>query len=458
VIRGEIRDDSRLFPRTAVLGLVALLALGGGCTGGSAPQDAAVPRNLILISIDTLRADRLGAYGYDRATSPAMDALARRGVRFETVIAETCWTLPSHVTLMSGLPPALHDVTVPTRRVSADVPLLAEVLREHGFHTIGLTAGRFLTERFGFDRGFAYFDDGGLRFGQALAAANARIAEMDAAERFFVFIHTYDVHCPYDPPPAYAARFETRPEADHLETSGRCGQPHYNKMALTAGQARFISDRYDGSIRYADDLLGDFLTRLERLGVLDTTVVAIVSDHGEEFLEHGKVGHRATLYIQSLRVPWLMSGPGLPQQVVREPAGLADVMPTLLDLLAVPAPPMRGTSLVPVIRGERAARGDRMVFSQNDWGLPLYSAVVGDHHIIVDNLRAVARFYDWREDPEERTDRAGRDAGRDRELWLAARSRFTELKKDEARVAAEKVSVISAEERDQLRALGYLEP
>jgi arylsulfatase A-like enzyme len=455
---GGIREHSGCFPRTAVLGFVALLALAGGCTCGTPAPDAAVPRNLILISIDTLRADRLGAYGYDRATSPAMDALARSGVRFETAIAEAGWTLPSHVTLMSGLPPALHGATVPTRKVSADVPLLAEVLRDAGFHTVGLTAGRFLAKRFGFDRGFVYFDDGGLSFKRALAGAGARIAEMDSAERFFVFIHTYDVHCPYDPPPAYAARFETRPKADHLETSGRCGNPHYNKMALTAGQARFISDRYDGSIRYADDLLSGFLTRLERLGVLDTTVVAIVSDHGEEFLEHGKVGHRGTLYIQSLRVPWLMAGPGLPPRVVREPVGLADVMPTLLDLLAVPAPPMRGSSLMPVIRGERVARGDRMIFSQNDWGLNLYSAVVGDHHIIVDNIRAVARFYDWREDPEERTNRVGRDAVRDRELWLAARSRFRALKNDEARVAAEKLGPVSAEQREQLSALGYVEP
>jgi len=451
-MNGGIREHSGLFPLAAVLGLVALLVLGGGCTGETAP-----PRNLILISIDTLRADRLGAYGYDRATSPAMDALARSGVLFETAIAEACWTLPSHVTLMSGLPPAIHDVKVPTRKVSADVPLLAEVLRDNGFHTVGLTAGRFLAKRFGFDRGFVYFDDGGLSFKRALAEAGARIAETDSAERFFVFIHTYDVHCPYDPPPAYAARFETRPKADHLETSGRCGNTHYNRMALTAGQARFISDRYDASIRYADDLLSNFLERLERLGVLDTTVVAIVSDHGEEFLEHGKVGHRATLYIQSLRVPWLMAGPGLPPRVVHEPAGLADVMPTLLDLLDVPAPPMRGISLLPVIRGERETRGDRMLFSQNHWGLPLYSAVVGDRHIIVDDMRAVARFYDWREDPDERTNRVGRDAERNRELWIAARSRFNALKNDEARVAAEKVHRGSAEQREQLRALGYIE-
>jgi len=454
---GGNRVFSRRLRRIAALALAALSALAGAC-GGEPPPGAAAPRNLILISIDTLRADRLGAYGYDRDTSPATDALARRGVRFETVIAESSWTLPSHVTLMSGLPPALHGVTVPTRKPSAEVPLLAEVLRENGFRTIGLTAGMFLAKRFGFDRGFEQFDDRGLPLARSLALAGDSIAKMDAAERFFVFIHAYDVHCPYDPPPEYAARFATRPAADHLETSGRCGNPHYNRMSLTPGQARFLSDRYDAGIRYADDLLGRFFERLKRSGVLDTSLVAIVSDHGDEFLEHGRIGHRGMLTIQSVRVPWLMAGPGLSPFVVDEPVGLADVMPTLLDLLGVPSPPLRGSSLVPVIRGERDADADRLVFSQNDWGKPLYGAVVGDHHIIVNNLRASVRIYDWRADPEEQVDRVADDTERTRELWFAARARFTSLKEDASRVAADPVGEVSAEGREQLEALGYLEP
>jgi arylsulfatase A-like enzyme len=229
-------------------------------------------------------------------------------------------------------------------------------------------------------------------------------------------------------------------------------------MSLTQGQARFLSDRYDGGIRYADDLLRAFLERLSRRGVLDDTLVAIVSDHGEEFLEHGRVGHRGTLYMQSLKVPWLMAGPGLPAKVVREPVGLADVMPTLLDLLGAPPPPMRGTSQVPVIRGERDANGGRLLFSQNDWGPPLYSAVVGDHHIIVNNIRAVARIYNWREDPEEQENRAEGGAERYRDLWLAARDRFNDLQQDPSRVEPEPAGAASAAEREQLQALGYLAP
>jgi arylsulfatase A-like enzyme len=436
----------------------ALFALAA-CSAGDVEREAA-PRNLILISLDTLRADRLGAYGYERDTSPALDALAARGARFETVIAESNWTLPSHVTLMSGLPPQIHGVVIPNQAPSADVPLLAEVLRARGFRTLGLTAGRFLTRRYGFDRGFEEFDDADLSFAKALAIARQRLVEFDADDRFFVFIHSYDVHCPYDPPEAYARRFQTRPKSDHVPTRGRCGNPHFNRMALTPGQARFLSDRYDAGIRHADDLLAQFLADIGRRGRLDDTLVVVVSDHGEEFMEHGKVGHRGTLYMQSLRVPWLMAGPGVPEVVIDEPVGLADVMPTLLELLGVPAPPMRGASKRALLRGERASDPQRLVFSQNDWGLRLYSAVVGDRQIIVDDIRGKARFFDWRADPDEQVDLAGAklDAERNRVLWLSARDEFQRRKRDRGRLEPESLGDASAEEREQLEALGYVEP
>jgi arylsulfatase A-like enzyme len=435
--------------------MVALLALSA-CSGGGDQR----AKNLVLISLDTLRADRLGAYGYERDTSPALDALAARGARFDTVIAESNWTLPSHVTLMSGTPPQLHGVTIPNRAPAADLPLLAEVLREQGFRTIGLTAGSFLTRRYQFDRGFEQFEDAYLPFGRALTTARERLAAIDPDERFFLFLHTYDVHCPYDPPEAYASRFATRPPADRVPTRGLCGNPHFNRMQLTPGQARYISDRYDAGIRYADDLLAGFLADLDRSGRLDDTLVVVVSDHGEEFMEHGKVGHRATLYIQSLRVPWVMAGPGVPAVVVEEPVGLADVMPTLLELLGVPPLPLRGESKLALVRGEREADVERLVFSQNDWGLRLYSAIVGDRQIIVDDIRGIARFFDWRADPDEQVDLADEsaDAESNREIWLAARGEFQRRQGDPARREPVVLTVPTAEERSQLEALGYVDP
>jgi len=459
--RGGFRRNARVRMPSARGGFVPLVLFALiACSTGDEPAHDAEPRNLILISLDTLRADRLGAYGYHRDTSPALDQLAARGARFETVIAESNWTLPSHVTLMTGLPPQIHGVSIPNQAPSGDVPLLAEVLRQSGFRTIGLTAGRFLTRRYGFDRGFEQFDDGDLSFARALAIARERLAEIDPGDRFFLFVHSYDVHCPYDPPEAYARRFETRPEADHVPTRGRCGNPHFNRMALTPGQAQFLSDRYDAGIRYVDDLFAQFLADLDRSGRLDDTLVVVVSDHGEEFMEHGKVGHRSTLYLQSLRVPWLMAGPGVPKVVVDEPVGLVDVMPTLLELLGVATPPTRGASMRPLLHGERPAESQRLVFSQNDWGLRLYSAIVGDRQIIVDDIRGKARFFDWRADPDEQVDLAGEkaEAERNRALWLAARDEFQRRKRDPDRFAPEPLGDASAEQRERLEALGYIEP
>ena len=448
--RGGIRGNDRLR---------FLLARRGFALAACSDGDV-VPRNLILISLDTLRADRVGAYGYDRDTSPALDALAARGARFETVIAESSWTLPSHVTLMSGLPPQIHGVVIPNQAPSAEVPLLAEVLRARGFRTLGLTAGRFLNRRYGFDRGFEEFDDADLSIAKSLAIARKRLAEFDAGDRFFLFIHSYDVHCPYHPPKAYARRFDTRPKADHVPTQGRCGNPHFNRMALTPGQARFLSDRYDAGIRCVDDLIAQFLEDLDRRGQLDDTLVVVVSDHGEEFMEHGKVGHRGTLYMQSLRVPWLMAGPGVPEVVVDEPVGLADVMPTLLELLGVPAPPMRGESKRSLLRGERAPDLERLVFSQNDRGLRLYSAVVGDRQVIVDNIRGKVRIFDWRADPEEQVDRVRKEGEAERNLALrhAARNEFLSRESDPGRLAPELLSDANSEQREQFEAIGYIDP
>src|SRR5436309_4712262 len=346
---GRARRGARpMTPRFARLApsAVALLVV---CACGKA-----APRNLLLVSIDTLRADRIGAYGYQRGTSPAMDRLAARGVRFETVIADSNWTLPSHMTLFTGRAPSVHGVTLPAHRLAPEVPTLAELLRARGYRTAAFTGGGWVLGVYGFARGFERYEDHGLDFPTALELAERKIRDFATDDRFFIFVHTYEVHCPYDPPSSYAARFRTRPPEDELETRGRCGNTYYNTSGLTPGQAKFLSDRYDASIRYADDLLAGFLERLEAGGRLSDTLVVVLSDHGEEFLEHGRIGHRATQYIESLRIPWIMVGPGLEPRVVQEPAGLADVMPTVLGLLRIPPPPSDGVSLLRVLQGRDA--------------------------------------------------------------------------------------------------------
>jgi arylsulfatase A-like enzyme len=226
-------------------------------------------------------------------------------------------------------------------------------------------------------------------------------------------------------------------------------------MSLTPGQARFISDRYDASIRHADDLLKVFFERLERAGILDDTFVTLLSDHGEEFLEHGRIGHQGTLFIETLRVPWIIAGPGLAPRVVSEPVGLADVMPTLLALLGVPAPPTEGVSMLPVIDGRSPERRERPRFSEQGEGPDLQSAVLGDHHLIANARSKRLMLFDWRADPLERSDLIGSDPAREARLRAELSRHLDALAKAEIRTSVEPVSGLDEAQRARLRALGY---
>jgi len=429
---------------------LAAAALALACGSG------AEPRHLILISIDTLRADRLGTYAYERPTSPWLDALAARGVRFETVIAESSWTLPSHVALFSGLAPPLHGVETPTQRIPAPVRTLPNVLWIHGFETLGFTGGAYLDPRFGFDRGFEHYHPVGLTLSGALAAAQRKLAERDPDDRFFLFLHTYDVHCPYEPPPRYALAFRSE-EAAPVETAGRCGNPHFNAMDLTPAQALHLSDRYDASIRHADDRLAAFAQWLAEEELLAETLLVVVSDHGEELLEHGRIGHEDTLYRESLHVPWILAGPGLAPRVVEEPAGLADVAPTLLDLLGVPEKLGRGRSLADRVRGgDTAGAAPAPRFSRNEWRIPLRSLVWGRWHLVSWPETGRSELYDWRSDPREMRDLWGRDPERDRELRERLVQRDLALA-EAPPTPVERAPTPAEAERRLLGQLGYVE-
>jgi len=328
----------------ATSSLVALAACG-------APEPG--PYNLIVISIDTLRADRLGCYGYERETSPEIDAFAERCVLFEHAIAESSWTVPSHTTLLTGLRPESHGVATPEARPRQETKFLAQYLAAEDYLCFAVTDGGWMEpDRFG--AGFRDFDfaDRGLRAN--LEQARSFIEFLDGVQPYFAFVHTYDVHCPYDPIEPHATAFASA-GAEFIETAGRCGNPDYNEAGVTPAQALHISDRYDGGIRQASAELGTFFQFLDESGALDDTIVVLTSDHGEEFLEHGQIGHERSLHRELLEVPLLLHVPGLePRRVSSGTAGLADLVPTLLELLGLPQPsPLDGTSLAPLLRGER---------------------------------------------------------------------------------------------------------
>ncbi|MEW6071640.1 MAG: sulfatase [Planctomycetota bacterium] len=438
-------------PRPRSSSLVLVAALAGGC-GGEAPASSDARPNLLLISIDTLRADRLGCYGYARDTSPALDRFAAGSVLFRDVAAPSPWTIPSHVSLLSGLAPATHGVELPTQVPAADVTMLAERLSAAGYYCFAITDGGWLSKERGFGRGFRAFHDQDQEFSRTLREAEAYVRHRTPEGPWFGFLHTYDVHCPYDPAEPYRSMFVTPGRAE-LDARGKCGSPHFNAMGLDAAQAIYLSDLYDGGIRAADAALGEFFAHLEASGALASTVVVVTSDHGEEFLEHGRIGHEESLFRELLQVPLIVRMPGRRPAAIDTPVGLVDLAPTLLELAgAGEAPDLDGRSLGPLLRGEpippAAAR-----LSTLRWKRSLDSWLLPGTHLIVDRDRGTAQLFDLAADPAEEHDASAADPARLAALRDALDAALADLHRAQRSPPGDRT--FSTAEQEVLEKLGY---
>lgn len=308
------------------------------------------PRNLLLISIDTLRAASVSAYGRGRPTSPFFDALAREGVLFEHVVAQSTLTPASHMSLFTALYPYEHGVTdLKGPSKLSTYATMAEVFRANGYATGAVTEDGLLQAGLGLERGFDRYlenesPDLGSPAGHAATTFRAALAWLTAHrnQRAFLFVHTDQLHAPYAPPRQYQGVF---------------------------GEDRDV-DRYEEAIRYTDDQLREFCNGIDTLGLTDDTLLVVTSDHGEEFGEHGAVGHGSHLYDETLLVPLLMRAPGvIPARLrVPEPVGLIDVFPTVAEILGLPGMSFpHGLSLAALFDAKRE-RGDelRWILARHD--------------------------------------------------------------------------------------------
>jgi arylsulfatase A-like enzyme/Flp pilus assembly protein TadD len=419
--------------RSARLGALALACALAGCDGGTQPDDRAGERveRIVLVSIDTLRADHVGCYGNAEAQTPALDALAAEGARFETAISPAPLTLPSHATLLTGRDPPRHGIRHNGLfRLPADVVPLAEHLRGSGFATAAFVSAFILDDRFGLGRGFDLYDDELGLLSDATIAVSARRGDhtVDAAlawlerapARFFLFVHLYDPHAPYGPPEPFASRF--------------------------GGRA------YAGEIAFADAQvarLRDAVAKRWRGG----TLWWVTSDHGESLGEHDEPTHSYLVYDATQRVPLIAAGPGVPSgAVVPGVVALADVAPTLLELAGLPAlPGAEGLSLAAALRdGGASPRREAWVetlATQLDMG---WSPLLGVRTAGEKYVRAPEpELYDLAADPGELEN-----------LAAARPERAAELDRRVEALAAGRPVAPSfrpdAEERAQLEALGYL--
>lgn len=369
--------------RTWTIG-IAILGVGliASCGGNGEAEGA---RSVILISIDSLRADHLGCYGYGRDTSPRIDRLAAEGTRFARALAPSPWTLPSHASLFTGLYPMTHGIEDNGLRLRSGAQTLARSLASAGFATQAIVCAPLLRPEFGLDAGFHGYDID-LVGETPEAARAAKVAPKVTAKAlawldrigerpFFLFLHYWDVHYDYNPPDEFAGAFDP----DYAGSED--GTSIHDRTDIVPGMDEADFDHlvalYDGEIRYTDEALGVLFDGIEARGLADRTMIWVVADHGEEFLDHGGTGHTSTCYGEVLevpmilRVPWLADAPA----VVSEPTGLVDVLPTTLELLELPEArmPIEGVSVAPALRAGRSLP-ERVLLAETLRGRPPVAA------------------------------------------------------------------------------------
>ena len=434
---------TQIFLRPLILTGTLLLA---GCQtqqqSAQRPADKIAPLrplNVVVVTVDTLRPDHLGCYGYRDIETPTLDGLAKRGVLFENAVAQTPLTPPSHASIFTGQNPNTHKVRNTGGFVlpSSSHPL-ARILQEQGWDTAAFIGSAVLKKLFGFNNGFAIYDDEMPRPGnrneyredperkasvvvdRAIAWLNKRPAD----KPFFLWVHLYDPHIPYKPPVEFAQKYKGRP--------------------------------YDGEIAYTDQQIGRLFAAVGKQSAADKTVIAVLSDHGESLGEHGENTHGIFLYDSTLRIPFLMAGPGIPAGVrVKQQARTIDFLSTLLEVMGGRAPEnVQGVSLVPAFAGSSVA-------SESSYAETLYPKM----NMNWSELRAIRtnrwkyvraprpELYDLAADPHETKNVLPQNTAEVRKFEAQLKNLVSP-----ALNGSEKVETAMLDERvmDQLKSLGYL--
>ena len=441
----ESRRWKALGRATAVLAaLCAALTIGwnGWLSLTERRARAALPapssgRSILLVIFDTVRSSNLGSYGHRRPTSPVVDSLARAGVRFSTALSSAPWTLPSHVTMLTGR--WQHEQSTSwTHGREGLYPTIAQLLATRGYASGGFSANtEYVSRHFGMHLGFGTFRDHIVSpWAMIDASAVTRFARGRLPQRlilripgrktaavvnrefldwqedlggrpFFAMLNYYDAHAPYAPPAPFDMQFLTQEPPSRDAWPG----PPFPPAVIEGLEAA-----YDGGIAYADHELGNLLRELDQRGVLDSAIVIMTSDHGEEFGEHGMIGHGHGLHYPAVHVPLIMTAPGMPAGVVVEqPVSLLDVPATAMDLATRAPAPVPGHTLASLWQGDTAAPRSPAL-SEVRWqkhvpgDAPLAhgdmaSIVAGRFHLIRRGDGVVA-LYDRINDPSERNDLA----------------------------------------------------
>jgi len=460
--------------------LLASVLVTLGCGSGKQP-------NILLISLDTLRADHLSSYGYTRPTSPFLDELAGKGVLFENAFVNCHSTAPSHMTMLSSRYQETHRVLYDIYgRAEAEragktkewlasnsimpenLELLQETVSRADYWSVAVTEGGFVASSTGINRGFDVFDDSArdVQRGADKLVGLIKGRPSDDGRPVFAFLHTYQIHGPYESPDRYKDLFGNDPalEFGAGETSDafvkRIISEYLPRAAAVPPEVlEFLRLRYDRAIRYTDDVLRSLFADLREMGFFEDYVVIVTSDHGEEFGEHGDLQHTDLLFDGLVRVPLIVQGSGIQGAVVDDRmASTVDIVPTIVDLCGIEGPPdAEGRDLLspPAI-----PKSEQFVFMQRGSigyaiRTPEWKLIEGPPpHPYSRSSPLPLALYDLRSDPGEMRNVAERYPRRTKDLLQKLRTIQGRLGKE---VGGESDRQLSTEDMERLKSLGYLQ-
>ena len=443
-------------PRKALLFILAV-----GLAGAVALVQGRRPRieRIILLSVDSLRPDFLGAYDPSARCSPNIDRFARESLVFTDAIAQAPSTAPSHKSILYSLYPSVHKVDTRAQPAEAVVSPV-EALRRKGYRTTAFTGGGQMRKRFGFDRGFDLYwePERGVERTEKLREMTPQIMkwlEQHHEQRFFLFLHTYQVHCPYEPPRDLFARCCAWYKGP-IDPAAKC-QSFYNSVSMTAQDYRFLRDLYCAEVSVVDSFFGDLLERLRQLGIYENSLIALFSDHGESLGERGYVGHNQLHQVQ-LRIPLIVRVPGMSGRRLTTPVEAIDLMPAVFEAAGTAQPyPFEGRSLLELARAGGAGDPDRVRITEIHDAVAVQDAAwKGIFPLSRTQPPSLFRIAD---DPEEVTDLAGKHPDVLARLWAS----YASIREGSRELSSKFVlrpdgqAPLDETLKDELRALGYVQ-
>jgi len=428
---------------------------------------------VILVSLDTLRADHLGCYGYSRETSPHLDALSKDGALFENVYAQSSWTLPSHTSMLFSLNSASHQVYYNDQRIDPSLPSLASLLQQAGFIPYAFTGGGYVSSIYGFAKGFHWYEEpaGGRHAplardeAQKLAIYASNWIKRNKDKPFFLFLHTFQIHGPYDSPPPWNKKFLTENSKWTRIALRQYLESTENGPSFTPEEIQNVIDLYDAEILYTDaTLIKSLIDTLRSSGIYDNTLLIITSDHGEEFYDHKGWLHGQTLYEEQLRVPLIIKFPHsqFKGKRLQPKVRLIDILPTVMETLKLPyqARLFEGKSLLPVLKGQE--NKDRVFISdlaRKEVKNPCPALIAtnqGDLKVIVekavDSIKNM-EIYDLAQDPQEQKNLLRSK----RQLGMKLYQQLEKYYQEKLAILRQTKKVFLDEKlREKLKALGYI--